>query len=74
MVHLNITLDEELYRRLKEKAPAKKMSAFIASALRERLGPGARELEQAYRAAAKEPWRRSVTEDWDVTEVEAWPE
>ena len=74
MVHLNITLDEELYERLKAKAPAKKMSAFIAEAMRARLGPDAEELAQAYRDAAKEPWRRSLSEEWSVTEVEGWPE
>jgi len=74
MVHLNITLDEELYLRLKAKAPAKKLSAFIASALRDRLGPDAKELEQAYREAAKEPWRRTLADEWSPTESEAWPE
>jgi hypothetical protein len=28
MVHLNITLDEDLYRQLEAKAPAKKLSAY----------------------------------------------
>lgn len=67
-------LDEELYRRLKARAPAKKLSAFIADALRARLGPDAEELARAYREAAKEPWRRSLSEEWSVTDVEAWPE
>ena len=74
MVHLNITLDDELYRRLKDKAPSKKMSAFIADALRERLGPSAAELAAAYRAAAREPWRKSLAQDWAATETEAWPD
>ena len=74
MVHLNITLDEELYRRLKARAPAKKLSAFIAAALHERLGPSDDELAQAYREAAKEPWRRTLAEEWNPTEVEAWPQ
>jgi hypothetical protein len=74
MVHLNITLDEDLYRQLKAKAPAKKLSAFIAAALRKQLGPNPVELEQAYRDAAKESWRRPLSEEWSSTEVEAWPE
>jgi hypothetical protein len=74
MVHLNITLDEDLYRRLKAKAPAKKLSAFIAEALRARLGPDVLELERAYQQAAKEPWRRSLADEWLNTELEAWPE
>jgi hypothetical protein len=74
MVHLNITLDEELYQRLKAKAPAKKLSAFIAEALRARLGPDAGELARAYQEAAKEPWRRGLADEWAATETEAWPE
>ncbi len=74
MVHLNITLDEEIYRKLKAKAPPKKMSAFIAEALRDRLGPDMAELARGYREAAKEPWRRTLSVDWSATESEAWPE
>ena len=74
MVHLNITLDDELYRRLKDKAPSKKMSAFIAEALRERLGPTPAELAEGYKKAARERWRRTLADDWAATETEAWPE
>lgn len=74
MVHLNITLDEELYQRLKAQTPPKKLSAFIAEAVRAKLRPGPAELERGYRAAAKEPWRRRLEQDWNATEAEAWPE
>ena len=73
-VHLNITLDEDLVRRLKRKAPSKKMSAFIADALEARLGPSRQDLDAAYRAASRERWRNSLTKDWRVTETEAWPD
>jgi hypothetical protein len=73
MVHLNITLDEDLFRRLKQKAPSRKMSAFIAEALRGRLGPLPADLEAAYREASREPWRKPLAEDWSATETEAWP-
>jgi len=71
---LNITLDERLYRRLKQRAAPKKLSAFIAKALDEKLGPDIGELEAAYREAANEPWRKALSEDWAATEHEAWPE
>lgn len=74
MVHLNITLDEALYRELKRRAPSKKMSAFIADAVRRKLGPNRLDLEAAYREAAREPWRKSLSDDWATTEAEAWPE
>jgi hypothetical protein len=74
MVHLNITLDEDLYRRLKSKAAPKKLSAFIADALKARMGPGRDELDEAYRRAAREPWRKRLADEWVATETEAWPE
>lgn len=73
-VHLNILLDEELYRRLKAKAPAKRMSAFIAEAVEAKLGPTKRELDDAYKAAAKETWRSSIADEWQPTEIESWPD
>lgn len=74
MVHLNITLDEDLYRRLKARTAPKKLSAFIADALNARMGPGRDELDDAYRAASREPWRKRLADEWAVTETEAWPE
>ncbi|HEY3236175.1 MAG TPA: hypothetical protein VGJ84_15770 [Polyangiaceae bacterium] len=74
MIHLNITLEEELYARLKSRAAPKKISAFIAEALRARLGPSEAELADAYRQAASEPWRRKLADEWALTEMEAWPE
>jgi len=73
MVHLNITLDEDLYRRLKARAAPKKLSAFIADALKARLGPGGDELDEAYRAASREAWRKRLADEWTATETEAWP-
>lgn len=74
MVHLNITLDRDLYRRLKASTRPKKLSAFIAEALKAKLGPAPGELEQAYRAASRERWRGRLADEWAGTETEAWPE
>lgn len=74
MVHLNITLDESLYRRLKARAAPKRLSAFIADALKAKMGPARDELDAAYRAASCEPWRRRLADEWRATETEAWPE
>ena len=73
-VRLNITMDEDLYRRLKRELPAKGISAFINQAVRVRLYPDRPALNAAYRAARKEPWRAEVAEDWRPTETEKWPE
>lgn len=72
--HLNITMDEELYLRLKEELPPKGISAFIEDAVRAKLRPSRAALEQAYKAASKEAWRRKFSEEWSATEVDEWPE
>jgi predicted CopG family antitoxin len=72
-VRLNITIDEDLYRRLKKELPAKGISAFIEEAVRARLHPAPAELDAAYQAASEEPWRRRLSAEWKVTETENWP-
>lgn len=72
-VRLNITMDDDVYARLKKQQPAKKLSAFITEAVRAKLHPDARELSAAYKAASKERWRKAVSKDWEQTEGEAWP-
>ncbi len=72
-VRLNITMDEDLYNRLKKELPAKGISAFIEDAVRARLYPGKGELDAAYKAASAEKWRRRLSADWKATETEDWP-
>jgi hypothetical protein len=72
-VRLNITIDEDLYRRLKKELPPKGISSFIEASVRARLFPDRPTLDTAYKAAAKERWRQSLATDWATTEVEHWP-
>lgn len=72
--HLSITLDEALYARLKRELPAKRISAFIEEAVRAKLRPERAVLDAAYRAAAKERWRKTLADEWSTTEVEGWPD
>lgn len=72
-VRLNITMDADLYDRLKRELPAKRISRFINDAVRARLHPDRHTLDAAYKAARKEPWREELAEDWEVTETEGWP-
>ena len=74
VVRLNITMDRDLYRRIKRELPPKGISAFVEAAVRERLLPDRRALDAAYRAAARERWRRTVAGEWVATETEGWPE
>ena len=73
-MRLNITMDEDLYRRLKKELPAKGISSFINHAVRARIHPDRRTLDNAYRAASRERWRRQVAQEWKSTETEGWPE
>jgi hypothetical protein len=73
-VRLNITMDEALYERLKKELPAKRISLFIEAAVRARIAPDAATLDAAYKAAARESWRRRLSADWSKTETESWPE
>jgi hypothetical protein len=72
-VRLNITIDEDLYRRLKRELPPKGISSFIEASVRARLFPSRTTLDSAYKAACKERWREALASDWSATEVEHWP-
>lgn len=73
-IRLNITMDEDLYRRLKKELPPKGISSFINKAVRARIHPDRRTLDAAYRAASKERWRRGLVQEWRPTETQGWPE
>lgn len=72
-VRLNITMDDDVYARLKKEVPPKKLSAFIAGAVRAKLHPDSQSLNAAYRAASKERWRISLNDDWKYVDDEGWP-
>jgi hypothetical protein len=72
-VRLNITMDTDVYARLKKEVPAKKLSAFISAAVRAHLHPDANLLDAAYQAARKERWRNVLNEDWQHIDNEGWP-
>lgn len=72
-IRLNITIDEDVHRRLKRQLPPKGISRFINDAVRARLRPGRDELDKSYQAASREAWRRREADDWSATEVEDWP-
>jgi hypothetical protein len=73
-VRLNITIDEDVHERLKRELPAKGISRFINDAIRARLRPSRKALDDAYRSAAQERWRKAEAREWDTTDVESWPE
>jgi hypothetical protein len=72
-VRLNITIDQDVYDRLKGELPPKGISRFISDAVRARLRPGQHELDRAYQAAAKERWRQAEFDAWSTVDTEDWP-
>ena len=72
-VRLNITIDEALYRQLKDTCPPKGISRFINEAVRARLYPDRAALEAGYKSAARESWRTEISDAWEVSEIEDWP-
>ncbi len=73
-VRLNITIDADIYERLKRELPAKGISRFINDAVRARLRPSREVLDEGYKAAARERERRSEAHEWESTDTEGWPE
>ncbi|MDN5942782.1 MAG: hypothetical protein L0H94_12940 [Nitrospira sp.] len=63
-VRFSITMDNDVYARLKKVVPPKKLSAFISGAVRARFHLDVKALNAAYRAASKEQWRAGVADDW----------
>lgn len=72
-VRLNITMDDDVYARLKKTVPSKKLSAFISSAVRAKLHPDTKALDAAYQAARKERWRKELSDDWGSLDGALWP-
>ena len=72
-VRLNVSIDDALYARLKKQVPSKKRSAFIIGAIRAKLHLDARVLNDAYRAARKERWRKDLQTEWKHVDDERWP-
>jgi hypothetical protein len=52
---------------------SRSISRFINDAVRARLRPSRKALDEAYKAAARESWRKAEAREWEVTDVEDWP-
>lgn len=72
MPTVSITLDEDLYGKLRKAAGPRGMRQFVEQTLRERLRPRQRTLYREYLAASRDPDRLEVLKDWDALETEGW--
>jgi len=72
-VRLNITIDGDLREFLKCELPAKGVGRFISDAFRARLRMTRKALDEAYKAADRESWRKAEAREWEATDIEGWP-
>lgn len=71
-VRINITMDDDVYARLKKKVPPQNISSYITEAVRAKLHLDANALDVAYQAASKEQWRKGLDENWKHIDAEGW--
>ena len=69
---MSVTMDEDLYRRLKMAAGNRGMSRFISEAVREKLRSTEGRLREEYQAAENDSERRAIVKDWDAIDTEGW--
>jgi metal-responsive CopG/Arc/MetJ family transcriptional regulator len=69
---MSVNIDDDLYRRLKRAAGNRGMSRYIAEAVRERLRGSESQLHEEYQAAAVDPERQRIAQDWGAIETEGW--
>lgn len=72
-VRLRITMSEATCRRLRRQVPPGRINAFIARAVRRQLPPESGPLDDAYRAASREAWRRELEAEWAATDGDQGP-
>jgi hypothetical protein len=58
---------------VKRELPARGISRFINDAIRPRLRLTGSALDEAYEAAAREPWPKAAAHEWQDTDIERWP-
>lgn len=72
---INITLPTSLLLQLNQEIPAGKRSKFIANAVSERLKKK-RDIQKELVKSLKTNYNfyKKVAKEWEVTEIEGWPE
>ncbi|MBI5816486.1 MAG: hypothetical protein HZB29_12845 [Nitrospinae bacterium] len=72
MKTMSVSIDEGLYKQLKQAAGQRGMSGFITEAVREKLGGKQKSLLDEYKAASRDHKRKAVEKDWAAIETEGW--
>lgn len=72
---INITLPANLIKQINMHIPQGKRSKFIADAVSQKLGKKkSKEKELIKSLKANYEFDKQVAKDWEVTELEGWPE
>ncbi len=69
---LSITMQEELYYRLKRLVPQRQVSKFVTQAVEEKLDEKREELYNSYREAYQDQDREAEIKVWSAVDVETW--
>jgi hypothetical protein len=63
---MSISLQENLYERLKHSVPSKKISKFVSNAIFNELTRQEEELALAYEEAEQNSQRQELLNEWDL--------
>ena len=69
---LSITVDDELFEKLKRHIPAGKISKFISGAISQKIEEQENALYKEYLAASQEQEIKEELKDWDNIDGDSW--
>ncbi|AIF82029.1 hypothetical protein I862_07375 [endosymbiont of Acanthamoeba sp. UWC8] len=70
MMKVTITINDQLYFRLKELVPSQQISKFISNSIQKELSLKEDSLLKAYEEAYSDPYRNEECEIWDILNQE----
>jgi len=69
-VRFGITIGKDVPQRLRRELPAKGIRLFSNDAIQALKRPSRKALDEAYKAAGREPWRKAEAREWEITDIE----
>lgn len=72
MKTLSITLEDSLYKQLREIAQVRQVSNFVAEAIRAHIEAKIAELAREYTEAEKDAVRMVEINEWSALDAEGW--
>lgn len=70
MTKITISIQDDLYLRLKQFIPARQISKFFSDSIKKELINKENELLAAYKEAYADPNRNQIIDEWDILNVE----